>query len=135
MTDILERMEAFDPDGFGSSDSGPGSLRSETLGAETLTAGTSEPEPSGPEPFDPATLASAERAADEAGLVSRVSAAGFQVSQATEGLEQVAGLLRAAKKLAKDADAQRREVREALEHLETQRDDLTAMLAAARAET
>ena len=135
MTDILERMEAFDPEGFGSSASGSGSLGSETFGAETLTAETFDPDPFDPQPFDPETLASAERTADEAGLVSRVSAAGFQVSQATEGLEQVTGLLRAAEELAKDVDTQRREAEEALELVETQRNDLTEMLAMARAET
>jgi len=144
MSDILERMAAFDPDGFGSSDPGSGGLGDETLGTETLADETSEAEPLAtgsfepddpdPEPFDPETLASAERAADEAGLVSRVSAASFQVSQATEGLEQVAGLLRAAEELAKDVDTQRREAEQALDDVETQRADLGEMLALARSE-
>src|SRR6185503_6886755 len=99
MSDILERMAAFNPDGFGSSDPGSDGLEDETLGTETLAdetfegepldTGSFEPDGPDPEPFDPETLASAERAADEAGLVSRVSAASFQVSQATEGLDQV----------------------------------------------
>jgi hypothetical protein len=79
-------------------------------------------------------LGSVERTADEAGLVSRVSAASFQVSKATEGLEQVAGLLRTAEEFAKDADTERREAEEALELVETQRAELSEMLALARSE-
>jgi chromosome segregation ATPase len=79
-------------------------------------------------------LGSVERRADEAGLVSRVSAASFQVSKATEGLEQVAGLLRTAEEFAKDADTERREAEEALELVETQRAELSEMLALARSE-
>jgi chromosome segregation ATPase len=75
-----------------------------------------------------------ERRADEAGLVSRVSAASFQVSKATEGLEQVAGLLRTAEEFAKNADTERREAEEALELVETQRAELSQMLALARSE-
>ena len=66
--------------------------------------------------------------------MSRVSAAGFQVSQATEGLEQVAGLLRAAEELAKDVDTQRREAERAIDDVEAQRADLGEMLALARSE-
>ena len=80
-------------------------------------------------------LGSVERTADEAGLVSRVSAASLQVSKATEGLEQVAGLLRTAEEFAKDADTERREAEEALELVETQRAELSEMLALARSET
>ncbi len=145
MSDILERMAAFDPEGFGSSGPGSGGLVDETLGTEALadetfaaepldTGSSIEPDDVDPEPFDPETLASAERAADEAGLVSRVSAASFQVSQATEGLEQVAGLLRAAEELAKDVDTQRREADQALADVEAQRADLGEMLALARSE-
>jgi hypothetical protein len=83
---------------------------------------------------DPGDLASAERTADEAGLVSRVSAASFQVSKATEGLEQVAGLLRTDEEFAKDVDTERREAEEALELVETQRTELSEMLALARSE-
>ena len=36
MSDILERMAAFDPDGFRSSDPGSGGHGDETLGTETL---------------------------------------------------------------------------------------------------
>ena len=79
-------------------------------------------------------LGSVERTADEAGLVSRVSAASLQVSKATEGLEQVAGLLRTAEEFAKDADTERREAEEALELVETQRAELSEMLALARSE-
>ena len=79
-------------------------------------------------------IGSVERRADEAGLVSRVSAASFQVSKATEGLEQVAGLLRTAEEFAKDADTERREAEEALELVETQRAELSEMLALARSE-
>jgi hypothetical protein len=79
-------------------------------------------------------LGSVERRADEAGLVSRVSAASFQVSKATEGLEQVAGLLRTAEEFAKDADTERREAEEALELIETERAELSEMLALARSE-
>jgi hypothetical protein len=79
-------------------------------------------------------LGSVERTADEAGLVSRVSAASFQVSKATEGLEQVAGLLRTAEEFAKDADTERREAEEALELVETRRAELGEMLALARSE-
>jgi hypothetical protein len=79
-------------------------------------------------------LGSVERRADEAGLVSRVSAASFQVSKATEGLEQVAGLLRTAEEFAKNADTDRREAEEALELVETQRAELSEMLALARSE-
>ena len=144
MSDILERMAAFDPEGFGSSGPGSGGFVDETLDAETLAdetfaaapldTGSFESGELDPEPFDPETLASAERAADEAGLVSRVSAASFQVSQATEGLEQVAGLLRAAEELAKDVDTQRREADQALADAEAQRADLGEMLALARSE-
>ena len=66
--------------------------------------------------------------------MSRVSAASFQVSQATEGLEQVAGLLRAAEELAKDVDTQRREAEQALDDVEAQRADLGEMLTLARSE-
>jgi hypothetical protein len=83
---------------------------------------------------DPDRLGSVERTADEAGLVSRVSAASFQVSKATEGLEQVAGLLRTAEEFAKDADAERREAEEALKLVESQRAELSEMLALARSE-
>jgi chromosome segregation ATPase len=83
---------------------------------------------------DPDGLGSVERTADEAGLVSRVSAASFQVSKATEGLEQVAGLLRTAEEFAKNADTERREAEEALELVETQRAELSEMLALARSE-
>jgi hypothetical protein len=83
---------------------------------------------------DPDGLGSVERRADEAGLVSRVSAASFQVSKATEGLEQVAGLLRTAEEFAKNADTERREAEEALELVETQRAELSQMLALARSE-
>jgi len=79
-------------------------------------------------------LGSVERRADEAGLVSRVSAASFQVSKATEGLEQVAGLLRTAEEFAKNADTDRREAEEALELVETQRAELSEMLVLARSE-
>jgi hypothetical protein len=79
-------------------------------------------------------LGSVERTADEAGLVSRVSAASFQVSKATEGLEQVAGLLRTAEEFAKNADTERHEAEEALELVETQRAELSEMLAHARSE-
>ena len=153
MSDILERMAAFNPDDFGSSGSGSGRLQDETLDTETLADETldgetladetleAEPLDTGfesddldPEPFDPETLASAERSADEAGLVSRVSAAIFQVSQATEGLEQVAGLLRAAEELAKDVETQRREAEQSLDDVEAQRTELGEMLALARSE-
>lgn len=83
---------------------------------------------------DPDGLGSVERTADETGLASRVSAASFQVSKATEGLEQVAGLLRTAEEFAKDADTERREAEEALELVETQRAELSEMLALARSE-
>lgn len=83
---------------------------------------------------DPDGLGSVERTADEAGLVSRASAASFQVSKATESLEQVAGLLRTAEEFAKDADTERREAEEALELVETQRAELREMLALARSE-
>lgn len=92
MSDIVDRMEALDPDGLGS----------------------------------------IERKADETGLVSRVSAASLQVSQATEGLEQVAGLLRTAEEFAKDVDTERRKAEEALRLVETQRAELSEMLALAR---
>lgn len=83
---------------------------------------------------DPDGLGSVERTADEAGLVNRVSAASLQVSKATEGLEQVAGLLRTAEGFARDADTERREAAEALELVETQRAELSEMLALARSE-
>ena len=164
MSDILERMAAFELDRLGSSDPGSGGLADEAFGTETLAdetlgtetladetlgtetladetfeaepldTGSFEPDDSDPEPFDPETLASADRVVDEAGLVSRVSAAGFQVSQATEGLEQVAGLLRAAEELAKDVETQRREAERAIDDVEAQRADLGEMLALARSE-
>jgi signal transduction histidine kinase len=170
MSDILERMEAFDPIRFGSSTYDAGGLRSETFDAEPLDAETFEPqtfepepldaeafepeafeqkafepeafepetmlepEPFGTEPFDAATIAAADRTADDAGLVSRVSAATFQVSQAMEGLEQVAGLLRAAEELAKDSDGQRRGAEEALGLVESQRKELGEMLTRVRSE-
>ena len=150
MSDILERMEAFDPNAFGSNAFDAGGLGGETLDAETLEPETfdpetfepetfqpetsSEPEPFDTEPFDAATIAAAERTADDAGLVSRVSAAAFQVSQSMEGLEQVAGLLRAAEELAKDSDGQRRGAEEALGLVESQRGDLGEMLAMVRSE-
>jgi signal transduction histidine kinase len=180
MSDILERMEAFDPTRFGSSTYDAGGLRSETFDAEPLDAETFEPqtfepepldaeafepeafeqmafepeafeqkafepeafepetmlepEPFGTEPFDAATIAAADRTADDAGLVSRVSAATFQVSQAMEGLEQVAGLLRAAEELAKDSDGQRRGAEEALGLVESQRKELGEMLTRVRSE-
>jgi chromosome segregation ATPase len=83
---------------------------------------------------DPDGVGSDERTADEAGLVSRVSAASLQVSKATEGLEQVAGLLRTAEEFAKDVDTERREAEEALELVETRRAELSEMLALARSE-
>ncbi len=138
MSDILERMEAFDPDGFGSGAYGAETFGSRTLGSHALGAETVddddvEPDPRMDlEPFDPETIGSADRTPDEAGLVSRVSAAGFQVSQAMEGLEHVAGLLRAAEELAKDATSQRREAQEALGIVERQRRDLSEMLATVR---
>lgn len=94
MSDIVDRMEALDPDGLGS----------------------------------------VERKADETGLVSRVSAASLQVSQATEGLEQVAGLLRTAEEFAKDVDTERRKAEVALRLVETQRAELGEMLALARSQ-
>ena len=53
MSDILERMAAFDPDGFGSSDPGSGGLGDETLGTETLADETSEAEPLATGSFEP----------------------------------------------------------------------------------
>ena len=79
-----------------------------------------------PGPGDPAP--------DEAGLVNRVSAAGFQVSQALEGLDQVAGLLRAAEELAKDADARRRQAEDAAALAEAQAAELGELLAMARSD-
>lgn len=75
-----------------------------------------------------------DEARDEAGLVNRVSAAGFQVSQALEGLDQVAGLLRAAEELAKDADARRREVEDEVAFAEGQARELGELLAMARSD-
>src|SRR5215510_9462109 len=69
---------------------------------------------------------------DDAGLVNRVSAAGFQVTQALEGLDQVAGLLRAAEELAKDADARRREAEDEVARAEGQARELGDLLALAR---
>jgi len=71
---------------------------------------------------------------EEAGLINRVSAAGFQVSQALEGLEQVAGLLRAAEELAKDADARRRSAEGAAALSEAQAKELGELLEMARSE-
>lgn len=73
-------------------------------------------------------------ASQEAGLVNRVSAAGFQVSQALEGLDQVAGLLRAAEELAKDADARRRAAQDEVALAEAQAQELGDLLAMARSE-
>lgn len=83
--------------------------------------------------FDPESI-SEEPAPDEAGLVNRVSAAGFQVSQALEGLDQVAGLLRAAEELAKDADARRRAAEDEAALAEAQAQELGELLAMARSE-
>ena len=76
-----------------------------------------------------------EASPDEAGLVNRVSAAGFQVTQAMEGLDQVAGLLRAAEELAKDADARRREAEDEVAFAEGQARELGELLALARSDT
>jgi signal transduction histidine kinase len=69
---------------------------------------------------------------DAAGLTSRVSAAGFQVSQAVEGLELAAGLLRTAEELAGDADRRRAEAEEALGRVQEQNEELGEMLAVLR---
>lgn len=69
---------------------------------------------------------------DAAGLTSRVSAAGFQVSQAVEGLELAAGLLRTAEELARDADRRRAEAEEALGRVQEQNEELGEMLAGLR---
>src|SRR5262245_24715977 len=71
---------------------------------------------------------------DQAGLINRVSAAGFQVSQAMEGLDQVAGLLRAAEQLAKDADARRREAEDEAALAEGQARELGELLSIARSD-
>ena len=71
---------------------------------------------------------------DAAALVSRVSAAGFQVSQALEGLDQVSGLLRAAEELAKDADARRRAAVDEANLAEAQAEELGELLATARSD-
>jgi K+-sensing histidine kinase KdpD len=71
---------------------------------------------------------------EEAGLINRVSAAGFQVSQALEGLEQVTGLLRAAEELAKDADARRRTAEGAAALSEAQAKELGELLEMARSD-
>ena len=70
----------------------------------------------------------------EAELLNRVSAAGFQVTQAMEGLDQVAGLLRAAEELAKDADARRREAEDEAAFAEGQARELGELLAMARSD-
>jgi signal transduction histidine kinase len=156
MSDILERMEAFDPKAFGPNAHEAGGLGSEAFDAEPLDSETFEPEtfepettvepetfgpettvepePFGTEPFDAPTISAADRTADDAGLVSRVSAAAFQVAQAMEGFEQVAGLLRAAEELAKDSDGQRRRAEEALGLAESQRKELGEMLTLVRSE-
>lgn len=113
----------------------PDTFEAPTFGSGALDPDPPEPEPEAdPEPFDPTTIAAADRRADEAGLVSRVSAAGFQVSQALDGLEQVNGLLRAAEELAKDADARRREAEASLEEVESRRKELSEVLAMLRSE-
>ena len=109
-------------------------LRAKLDAAESRVKETTNDMASWEADLDDDGLGSVERTADEAGLVSRVSAASLQVSKATEGLEQVAGLLRTAEEFAKDADTERREAEEALELVETQRAELSEMLALARSE-
>ena len=86
------------------------------------------------DPFDP-DQADDDHAEDGAGLISRVSAAGFQVTQALDGLDQVAGLLRAAEELAKDADASRRAAEDEASLAESQARELGDLLAMARSNT
>ncbi len=70
--------------------------------------------------------------ADDGGLASRVSAAGYQVAQAADGLQQTVGLLRTAEELARDAETRRREAEDRLTEVQEELDELTDMLAIAR---
>ncbi len=74
-----------------------------------------------------------DRATEDGGLISRVSAAGYQVAQAVDGLEQAVGLLRAAEELARDADARRRVAEQRLAGTQTEVAELTDLLTIARA--
>lgn len=69
---------------------------------------------------------------DDDGLTSRVSAAGYQVAQAADGLQQTVGLLRAAEELARDAESRRREAEERVTEAREELDELTDMVAIAR---
>lgn len=69
----------------------------------------------------------------DGGLISRVSAAGYQVAQAVDGLEQAVGLLRAAEELARDADASRLAAEQRLASTQSEVAELTDMLTIARA--
>jgi K+-sensing histidine kinase KdpD len=71
--------------------------------------------------------------AEDGGLISRVSAAGYQIAQAGDGLQQAAGLLRAAEELARDADVRRRAAQQRLASAQTEVAELTDMLSIARA--
>ncbi len=79
------------------------------------------------------TAEPSERSAEDGGLISRVSAAGYQVAQAADGLAQAIGLLRAAEELARDADARRRIAEQRLATAHGEVAELTDMLAIARA--